>query len=75
MKWKGKMCRFFFYDLFMKEDNEHWLSVAGPYNINKTGISFSEAQSAVYSAEQYDVKNADAQMIALVKQMGEEKED
>ncbi len=75
MKWKGKMCRFFFYDLFMKDDNEHWLSVAGPYNINKTGISFSEAQSDVYSAEQYDVKNADAQMIALVKQMGEEKED
>jgi uncharacterized protein YbaP (TraB family) len=75
IKWKGKMCRFFFYDLFTKGDNEHRLAVAGPYNINKTGISYSEAQSDVYVVVPYDEKDADEQMKALVKQMGEEKED
>lgn len=71
MKWKGKMNRFFFYDLYLKNDDAHWLAVAGPYNINKTGISFSEAQSGVYANEQYDEKNADKLMTALVKEMGE----
>jgi hypothetical protein len=71
MKWKGKMSRFFFYDLYLKGDDAHWLAVAGPYNINKTGISLSEAKSDVYTNEQYDEKNADKLMTALVKQMGE----
>jgi len=63
------MSRFFFYDLFLKNDNTHWLAVAGPYNINKTSISISEATSDVYAKEQYDEKNADKQMKALVQQM------
>jgi uncharacterized protein YbaP (TraB family) len=71
MKWKGRMSRFFFYDLFLKDDNTHWLAVAGPYNINKTGVSLSEAYSDNYTNEQYDEKNADKQMDALVKQMEE----
>jgi hypothetical protein len=75
MKWKGKMSRFFFYDLFLKSDDEHQLAVAGPYNINKTGISFSEAQSGVYVVVPYDEKDADEQMKALVKQMEQVKED
>jgi uncharacterized protein YbaP (TraB family) len=69
MNWQGKMSRFFFYDLFLKNDNTHWLAVAGPYNINKTSISISEATSDVYAKEQYDEKNADKQMKALVQQM------
>jgi hypothetical protein len=45
------------------------LAVAGPYNINKTSISILEATSDVYAKEQYDEKNADKQMKALVQQM------
>ncbi len=73
MKWKGKMSRFFFYDLYLKDDDAHWLAVAGPYNINKTDISFSGAKSDVYANEQYDEKNSDKLMTALVKQMGRNK--
>lgn len=69
MKWRGKMNRFFFYDLLLKNDNEHQLVAAGPFNMNKTSISLSEAGSDVYSVEQYDMKNADEQMKALVLQM------
>lgn len=72
MKWKGRMCRFFFYDLHLNDEDEHWLVAAGPYNINKMGISYSEANGKVYAKEQYDETNADSQMNALVKKMGEE---
>jgi uncharacterized protein YbaP (TraB family) len=70
MKWQGKMSRFFFYDVYAKDDDQHWIAVAGPYNINKISISFSEAQSDVYTKEQYDEANADQQMKELVEQMG-----
>ena len=63
------MSRFFFYDLLLKDDNKHLLAIAGPFNINKANISFSEADSDVYSEEYYDEKNADKQMKALVAQL------
>ena len=69
MAWHGKMSRFFFYDLHLKDEDQHFLAVAGPYNINKTGISFSEASGDVYGKEEYDEKNADKQMKALIQQL------
>ena len=69
MKWKGKTYRFFFYDVFLNEDNEHWLAVSGPFNMNRTEISLSEAKSELYSEEQYDDTNSANQMKALVGQM------
>ncbi len=49
MKYKGKMSRFFFYDVFISDEEEHWLAVAGPYNMDRTDISLSEASGEVYS--------------------------
>ncbi len=69
MAWHGKMSRFFFYDLYLKDDEQHFLAEAGPYNINKTSISFSEASGDVFGKEYYDEKNADKQMKALVQQL------
>ena len=69
LKWKGKTSRFFFYDVFMAEDNEHWLVASGPYNMNRADVSFSEAGSDLYSEEQYDSSNAANQMKAIVEQM------
>jgi uncharacterized protein YbaP (TraB family) len=69
MMWRGKMTRFFFYELHLKDDDQHFLAVAGPYNINKTSISFSEALADVYGKEQYDEKNAEKQMKMLVQQL------
>ena len=73
MAWHGKMSRFFFYDLYLKDDDQHFLAVAGPYNINKTSISFSASESRVYTAAQYDPENAVQQMAALVQEMSEDK--
>ena len=69
MKYKGKMSRFFFYDVFISDEEEHWLAVAGPYNTDKTDISFSEARAEVYSEEQYDHSKSVIQMKALITQM------
>jgi uncharacterized protein YbaP (TraB family) len=71
IKWNGKMSRFFFYDLFFETSNEHYLAVAGPFNINKTSISLSDADGDVYSKEQYDAKKVDKQVKQLLSQMGE----
>ncbi len=73
MKWQGALRRFFFYDLGFEDDGEHWLAVAGPYNINDKGISFSASESRVYVAAQYDPQSADQQMAALVREMSEDK--
>jgi uncharacterized protein YbaP (TraB family) len=69
MKWKGKTYRFFFYDVFLNEDNEHWLAVSGPFNMNRVDVSLPEAKSDVYSTEQYNASNMESQMMALVDQM------
>jgi len=69
MKYKGKMSRFFFYDVFISDEEEHWLAVAGPYNTDQKDISFSEARAEVYSKEQYDHSKSVIQMKALITQM------
>ena len=70
MKWNGKLKRFYFYDLFLKEDEEHWLVVAGPFNLNGTVLPIADAGSDVYSVEYYDAKKAEKQMEALVLKLG-----
>lgn len=71
MKWRGKMSRYFFYELHLKDDDQRFLAVAGPYNINKTSISFSEASADIYGKEQYDEKSAEKQMKMLVQHLSE----
>jgi len=55
--------------LSLETDKEHYLTVAGPFNINKTIISLSNADSDVYSKEQYDPNKLDNQVKLLLKQM------
>ena len=69
INWHGKLRRFFFYDLYLKTDSEHYLVVAGPFNINKTIVSFSDAYRDVYSTEQYDTNKLDKQIKALLNQI------
>jgi uncharacterized protein YbaP (TraB family) len=69
MKYKGKMFRFFFYNVFISDEEEHWLAVAGPYNMDRTDISLSEARGEVYSKEQYETSKSVIQMKALISQM------
>ena len=73
MKWQGAMRRFFFYDLGFEDDGEHWLAVAGPYDVNGKGVSFFASESRVYAAAQYDPENADRQMAALVREISEDR--
>jgi uncharacterized protein YbaP (TraB family) len=72
LKWKGKTVRFFFYDVFLEESNEHWLAVSGPFNLNRTDISLAQASSEIYQREEYDVSNAENQMKTMVEEMGRE---
>ena len=72
IKWKGKTRRFFFYDVFMEEDNEHWLAVAGPFSLNRTDISYTGASSKLFSDEQYDDTKQAAQMKTLMDQLEKE---
>jgi uncharacterized protein YbaP (TraB family) len=69
MIYKGKTSRFFFYDVFNIGEDEHLLAVAGPYDLDRTDLSISEARSEVYSKEKYEFSKALAQMKALIAQM------
>ncbi|HET7002856.1 MAG TPA: hypothetical protein VFI33_16135, partial [Puia sp.] len=69
MKYKGKKWRFFFYDVFISDEEEHWLAVAGPYNMDRNDISLSEARGEIYSEEHYDHSKSVIQMNAVVMKM------
>ena len=69
MKYKGKKSRFYFYDVYVVDDDEHWLAVAGPYNVDRKDISLSAARAEVYSEATYDASELKSQMDALIKQM------
>ena len=70
MPYKGKTSRFFFYDVYFKEIQEHRLVAAGPFTINQKDISFPKAGSDVYLDERYDSGKADSQIKRLLQQMG-----
>jgi uncharacterized protein YbaP (TraB family) len=69
MKWKGKLYRFFFYDVYIEEDDEHWLVVSGPFSRNVADFSYSGSFSRVLGDEQYDVSKFNNQAKQLIQLM------